>query len=113
LEYLQKLVEVTGHKLGDRKIAAAHARKAYALAPASETALDLVEATSRAAGAWQELAETLEARLNTLKGGPEPTKKGKGGRKRKKTGDASEPQASASPTERRRLRLKLAALYDG
>ena len=113
LEYLQKLVEVTGHKLGDRKVAAAHARSAYALAPSSEAAFDLVEAASRAAGAWQELAETLEARLNSIKGvPPEPVKKGKGGRKRKKTGDA-EPQASGSPSERRRLRLRLAALYDG
>ncbi len=129
---LEKLVEVTGQRLSDRRAAASHARRAYEAAPADARAIDLLEQSARAAGHWDEMVAALEARLADL--GPAhaaeaaaPTeahveeetgkKKGKG---KKKKGEKA-PVAEAAPTsatepgpddeERRRLCMRLAAVY--
>src|SRR5690606_23085134 len=47
---LTRLVEVTGRRLGDRRAAAAYARRAYEIEPTSVSTLELFEAASRAGG---------------------------------------------------------------
>ena len=64
LELLQKLVEVTGSRLSDRKASAAYAKKAYELAPSRPEALDLLEESSREAGAWEGFVEAIQGRLS-------------------------------------------------
>lgn len=131
---LEKLVEVTGQRLSDRRSAALHARRAYELAPADPRSSDLLEQSARAAGHWDEMVSALEARLAEL-GSATPAssspsiapeaphaeeesggkKKGKG--KKKKAAPAV-PAAEAAPAavdphedERRRLCIRLAAVY--
>jgi tetratricopeptide (TPR) repeat protein len=70
LDWLEKLVEVTGQKLMDRRAAALHARRAYEISPADPRALELLEATARASGHWDELVTALEARLVDLEALP-------------------------------------------
>jgi golgin subfamily B member 1 len=127
LEILAKLVEVSGKRLGDRRAAAAYARKAYELAPESGSSLELLEEASRSAGAWEAFVEVLEARLATLPtevtetppavAAKDPAPSGKRGKKSKKKSEAVEPSASASAkpsatASRRTLELKLARVYD-
>jgi tetratricopeptide (TPR) repeat protein len=123
LELLGKLVEISGRRLGDRKTAVAYARKAYELAPDSQFSLDLLEETSRAAGAWEAFVEVLESRLastpaaesETQAAKTEAAATGKKGKKKKKPEPepeaAVEPAKPASEDPRRKLELKLARVY--
>lgn len=127
LALYQKLVEVTGRRLGDRKGAALHARRAYELDPKSAAALDLLEETSRAAGTWEAFVEVISQRLSaesdtadppSVSADPElaPGAERRKGRKRKRPVEPSQPQplsarGSESVTERRPLELKLARVY--
>ncbi|HMJ13870.1 MAG TPA: hypothetical protein VK524_20775, partial [Polyangiaceae bacterium] len=121
-ELLTKLVEVTGHRLSDRKAAAVYARKAYDLVPGSETALDLLETATRAAGSWETFVQALEGRLAALAhvpaqaAAPAPAAGGgKRGKRRKKAAQeepsSTESAAESSEGERRHLELKLARVY--
>jgi tetratricopeptide (TPR) repeat protein len=131
LELLGRLVDVSGRRLGDRKAAAAYARKAYELSPDDPISLTLLEDASRAAGTWESFVEALEARLAKLateqteaapavasKSEPAP-KKGKKGKKKAEPKDepsdlaaAPEPPARTTPDSARRpLELKLARVY--
>lgn len=114
VELLGKLVQVTGYRLSDKKAAALYAQQAYAIAPGSPAALELLEESCRAAGAWDQLVESLEARLTSavLPSTPPPAKRRRRGRK--KTGESvSEPPPVEGITsaERRMLALKLARVY--
>ena len=127
LELLGRLVDVSGKRLGDRKAAAGYARKAYELSPDSALALELLEDTSRAAGAWEAFVDVLEARLASApietteappavaaKGEPAPTgKKGKKKRKSEPNADASAETAAkpSADATRRMLELKLSRVY--
>lgn len=128
LELLGRLVEVSGKRLGDRKAAAGYARKAYELSPDSPLSLELLEETSRAAGAWDSFVAVLEARLSTLaseateappavaakaEAAPSGGKKKKGKKKAEPTSDApaTESAKPAGDASRRLLELKLARVY--
>jgi tetratricopeptide (TPR) repeat protein len=125
LGLLRKLVEVTGRKLNDKKAAAAYARKAYELAPDSEAALDLLEESARAAGAWEAFVEAVEQRLQAAEltapppavssGEAAPAAGPKKGKKKKKGEAQAEPApAAAAPVpgaERRSLELRLARVF--
>lgn len=112
LELLAKQVDVTGTRLNDRRAAVAYARKAYELAPASETALQLLERAARAAGAWEQLVESLETRLASVTTGAAPAAEGKKrSKKRKKTGEETGAERAVPGPEERRLRLLLARVY--
>ncbi|HEY3594163.1 MAG TPA: hypothetical protein VGL13_09815, partial [Polyangiaceae bacterium] len=58
LELLQRLVEVTGHKLGDRAAAVEWAFKAYDLSP-TEQRLDQLEHASRAGKSWDFFVQAI------------------------------------------------------
>ncbi len=126
---LESLVDVTGQKLSDRRAAAAHARRAYEVAPADPRAVELLEQTARAAGHWDEMVSALEARLAELgplrasgevrpsePGEPEEGSSKRRGKGRKKKG-ASAPAAAPAPVsdghdeERRLLGIRLATVY--
>jgi tetratricopeptide (TPR) repeat protein len=94
LSLLEKLVEVTGGRLGDRRAAVGYARRAYEVAPAS--ALELLESTVRAAGAWDVLVECIQRRLDQGGTIPPPAAAAPAGE------EASE--GSARPKRRRRRR---------
>lgn len=115
VELLGKLVQVSGSKLADKKAAALYAQQAYAIAPGSPAALDLLEESCRAAGAWDQLVESLEARLSsaTLPSAPPPAKRRRRGKKRGASAPSSEPPPAEGITssERRMLSLKLARVY--
>ncbi len=129
LELLGRLVDVSGKRLGDRKAAAGYARKAYELSPDSPLSLELLEDTSRAAGAWEAFVDVLEARLATVpvdatetppavaaKGEPAPGagKKGKKKRKSEPSAETAGETATAKPSAdatRRMLELKLSRVY--
>lgn len=66
IAWLEKLVEVTGQRLMDRRTAAQHARRAYEISPADPRAVELLEQTARASGHWDELVSALEGRLAEL-----------------------------------------------
>ena len=63
LALLRKLTDVTGSRLSDKQAALAYARRCYDLAPDAEGALELLEASARAAGTWEPFTEALENRL--------------------------------------------------
>ncbi len=67
LRVLERLAHVTGHQLGDRAASFAYARRAYELAAKTDAkgALAKFEAAAQAAGAWSELVEALETRLES------------------------------------------------
>ncbi len=118
LDLLEKIIDITGHRLSDRKAAAAYAAKAYAIAPERDDVLARFEETSRAAGAFEPFAQALEARLAKAAAEPaeavaEPAPTSK--RKKKKKGEKAEappvPVAGFGGEERRRLELKLARVY--
>jgi golgin subfamily B member 1 len=127
LELLGRLVDVSGKRLGDRKAAAGYARKAYELSPDSPLALEMLEETSRAAGAWESFVDVLEARLASVsaevteappavvaKDAAPPAKKGKKGKKKAEPAEATAPDAAPKPAAdatRRTLELKLARVY--
>jgi len=67
LDLLHRLVEVTGHRLGERAIAVEWAFKAYELSP-NEVRLDELEHASRAAKNWDRYLEAVTARLRKKKG---------------------------------------------
>jgi tetratricopeptide (TPR) repeat protein len=67
LDILHRLVEVTGHRLGERTSAVEWAFKAYELSPA-EDRLDELEQASRAAKSWDRYLEAVTARLRKKKG---------------------------------------------
>jgi tetratricopeptide (TPR) repeat protein len=69
LELLQRLVEVTGQRLGDRAAAVEWAFKAYDLSP-TEQRLDQLEHASRAAKSWDFFVQAIGARLKKKKGVP-------------------------------------------
>lgn len=120
LELYAKLVDVVGQKLGDRRAAAAYAKRAYELDPTSPLALQLFEDSSRAAGAWETFVEVIAARLaaeptSQPQAEPEPAEPKKKGR-RKRRGDSQpsnelRPAESDTLAERRVLELKLARVY--
>ncbi len=129
LELLARLVDVTGKRLGDRKAAAAYARKAYELAPDSPLSLEMLEDTSRAASAWEAFVDALEARLASVAAevteappavaakadAAPPAKKGKKGKKKAEPSAEAPVEAPAKPAAadatRRLLELKLARVY--
>jgi tetratricopeptide (TPR) repeat protein len=67
LELLQRLVEVTGQRLGERTAAVEWAFKAYDLSP-SEMRLEQLEQASRAAKSWDFFVQAIGARLKKKKG---------------------------------------------
>jgi tetratricopeptide (TPR) repeat protein len=114
VDLLERLVEVTGTRLADRKAAVRYARKAYDLMPSSEATLELLERASEAAASWDSFVEAVEARLAV--GRTEQTeevaaeeRKGKRPKRRKARPSARE--EGPEDAERRRLDLKLARLY--
>ncbi|HYQ14626.1 MAG TPA: hypothetical protein VEQ58_02680, partial [Polyangiaceae bacterium] len=129
LELLGRLVDVSGRRLGDRKAAAAYARQAYELSPDNPVSLQLLEETSRAAGAWEAFVAVLEARLSSVAAEQTETppavapkadatpapKKGKKGKKKADAGSdvaaSPEPQKPAADSTRRLLELKLSRVY--
>ncbi|HSC87655.1 MAG TPA: hypothetical protein VLC09_10310, partial [Polyangiaceae bacterium] len=66
VEVISRLVDVTSGRLADKRSATAQARRAYQLAPTNPRALELLDATSRSAGAWDEMVQALDARLLEL-----------------------------------------------
>jgi tetratricopeptide (TPR) repeat protein len=110
-ELLKKLIEVTGHRLSDRKTAAEHARKAFDLAPENSEALELFEQACRAAGNWEPFVEALEARLAGTAEQPAAEAGAKRGKKRKKGAEAVGEGGGLDDTGRRDLELKLARAY--
>ncbi|HEY8946640.1 MAG TPA: tetratricopeptide repeat protein, partial [Polyangiaceae bacterium] len=135
LEIYAKLVDVAGRRLGDRRAAAGHARRAYELEPSSPLALELLEETSRAAGTWETFVEVISKRLESeaadsspvpapapvpqeTGSAPEATKR-RGKKKKKAEGRPAEerptdelraPEQENRP-DRRGLELKLARVY--
>jgi tetratricopeptide (TPR) repeat protein len=81
---LRKLAAVTGGPLADKEKALGYARRAYEF-DSSEDGLGLLEAWSRAAGAWNPFVEAVEARLKREEG--------------------------LDPEQRRALKLRLAEVY--
>ena len=125
LALLGKLVEVSGKRLNDRKAAAQYARKAYELSPESPAALDLLEDSSRAAGAWDAFVEAIEQRLQvaetaapppvaaaTAEPAPAPARKGKKKKKGESMPEAAPTATGPAPSsERRLLELRLARVF--
>jgi len=131
LELLGRLVDVTGKRLGDRKAAAAYARKAYELSPDSPLSLEMLEDTSRSAGAWEAFVDVLEARLASFgventetppavapKADATPAPSPKKGKKSKKKTESAPGAAAAEVSAkapgdatRRMLELKLSRVY--
>jgi len=69
---LGRLVHVTGQRLADKRNATAHARRAFEIAPQDPRAIELLDATSRNAGSWDEMVHALEVRLGALGDSPTP-----------------------------------------
>jgi tetratricopeptide (TPR) repeat protein len=124
LGLLRKLVDVTSGKLSDKKAAAGYARRAFELAPGNQEALTLLEDTTRAAGAFSDLAAALELRLSTIRremnSGVASEAEETGKKKRKKREEAvTVPDAAsargtvAHDLELHVLSLKLGQLYAG
>ncbi|HXK16501.1 MAG TPA: hypothetical protein VNG33_01755, partial [Polyangiaceae bacterium] len=128
LELLGRLVDVAGKRLGDRKAAAGYARKAYELSPDSPLSLELLEESSRAAGAWEAFVDVLEARLASVPSevtetppavapksdAPVTGKKGKKGKKKAESSVDASSEAAGRPSSdatRRMLELKLSRVY--
>jgi golgin subfamily B member 1 len=121
-DLLNKLVEVTGTRLSDKKAAVVYARKAYDVAPERPEALALLEETAKSAGSWQPFVEAIEARLATPEAAPAAVPaEDTGGKKKKKRGrgeTATVPDGAAARSRaladdaRRSLELKLAKIYD-
>jgi len=132
LVLLGKLVDVSGKRLNDRKAAAQYARKAYELSPESPAGLDLLEESSRAAGAWDTFVDAVQQRLEAAEttaapppvatAEPAPGIAAKKSRRKKKGEPAPElgstPIASSafgagsvSSAERRVLELRLARVF--
>lgn len=88
---LEKLVEVTGKKLSDRRAAAEYAERAYKFQPTNEAALAMFEEASRQANRWEAFVDVLEKRLAGV------------------TADAK--AIKAAGVEPRQLRMKLAEIY--
>jgi tetratricopeptide (TPR) repeat protein len=135
LALFEKLVDVSGKRLSDRRAAAAYARRAYELAPTHPSALSLFEEASRAASSWDVFVEVISARLSSE---PEPiaasvpqaseassptaTSDKKKGKKKKKGGTDAIPSAPQNPVpdaapsaepagNRRVVELMLARVY--
>ncbi len=125
LEVLEKLVTVTGQRLLDRRAAASYARRAWEIEPSNESAIELFESSTRAAGTWDAFLEALQGRLVALPASGErearveSTEEGKGRKKGKRKGkrqdaesDGSLPVAtelgSTADAERRSLEMRLA-----
>jgi tetratricopeptide (TPR) repeat protein len=64
---LGKLVDVTGHQLQDRAAAFGYARRAYALDPEVDGAVDRFEKAARASGQWASFVDELQARQKQKK----------------------------------------------
>lgn len=126
LSLLERLVEVTGARLGDRRAAVAFARRAYEVAP--HAAFELLEGAVRAAGSWDVLVESIVARLGVAPSSPpaagaEVAEAGRAKRRRKRrkgedAGAEVDGVEEAAPAaggpgrdERRALQLRLAQLY--
>src|SRR5690606_24524406 len=114
---LTRLVEVTGRRLGDRRAAAAYARRAYEIEPTSVSTLELFEEASRAAGAWEAFVETLSARPEQESAkapdslSPAEPERKKGKKRKRQEGQAAAPAKGAESPDRRVLELKLARVY--
>ena len=113
LALLEKLVEVTGRRLSDRKAAVGYARQAYELAPGNAQALELLEGSARAAelGAFRRGGRGAAGQRPDRRP-PKPRSPKAAGRRR----SARRKQAPAAPGgvsagERRDLALKLARVY--
>ncbi len=123
LALLEKLVEVTGTRLSDRRAAVGYARRAYELAPTQ--ALELLEEASRQANGWDAFVEAVAARLASsqpsatpapeAEAEPEAGGAGKRRRRRRKDRDAAPSDTPAAEglaaDERRQLEIKLAEVY--
>ncbi len=111
---LERLVEVTGSRLSDRRAAVRYARKAYDLMPHSSPALQLLEQASQAAGNWESFVEAIEARLASGPAAPAsepPADEGKKKRKRRRSSAPPPAGPGPDPAERRALEIKLARIY--
>ncbi len=64
----ERLIDLSSGRLADKKAAMDYARRAFESAPENERAVELLDAAARAAGAWGEMVEALQARLQTLGG---------------------------------------------
>ncbi len=117
LDLLQRLVDVSSHKLADRRAGVAYARQAYALAPWSPVALGMLESATHLANLPQELAEAFEERLKVPVGEAsaeqQEPQKGKKRRRKKVPSGLTTPSAEEiTPREARELRLRLARIYE-
>ncbi len=106
LALLDKLVQVSAHKLQDRASAFAWARQAYELAPEGDGPLASLESAARAAEEWPGFVEAVTARMTALAQGGAPARPGK--KKKKRDDDDGD---AARREERRGLRAKLAEVY--
>ncbi|HET9932374.1 MAG TPA: tetratricopeptide repeat protein, partial [Polyangiaceae bacterium] len=131
LALFEKLVDVSGKRLSDRRAAAAYARRAYELAPTHPRALSLFEEASRAASSWDVFVEVIGARLAAepvvaaqANEASSPTASGdakKKGKKKKKGAEAAAADAPVSNVtneipsdpvgDRRAVELMLARVY--
>lgn len=66
LSVYERLVDMAGGKLADKKGAVAYAKQAFDAAPNSRRSLELLDSAARAAGAWEEMVAALESRLKSL-----------------------------------------------
>src|SRR5690606_38947196 len=72
LSVYERMIDLAGGKLADKKGAVAYAKRAFDSAPNSPMALELLDSAARAAGAWEEMVEALGARLKALGSIPPP-----------------------------------------
>lgn len=110
LDVYERLVDMAGGKLADKKGAVAYAKQAFDSAPNNRRALELLDSAARAAGAWEEMVEALQSRLSALGSippkAPEPEpeapetsgKKKRGGRRKGKGKAAPATESSSSST---------------
>ncbi len=64
----EKLIDLAGTKLADKRGAVSYARRAFSSAPDNVRAMELLDASARASGAWDEMVEALSLRLEELGG---------------------------------------------
>lgn len=105
VEVYEKLIDLAGGKLADKKGAVEYARRAFEEAPENSRALELLDSTTRASGAWDEMVTSLESRLKSLGSIPppppvaeesaSPQKKKRGKRRRGKKGASTPPEEAA------------------
>ncbi len=70
----ERLVDIASTRLADKKGAVGYARRAFEAAPENPRTVELLDATARAAGEWDEMVAALEGRLAQLGAPPEVIK---------------------------------------